>query len=128
MFIMEPVSSLFDYLLFAVMLYGFNSWHNQSLFQTGWFVESLVSQIMIVHILRTDKIPFIQSMASIPVLMMTSLVMVLGIWLPYSPFSGALGLSALPQTYWPILFAMMLGYIVLAQAVKTWYTHQSKLI
>lgn len=128
MFVMGPVSSLFDYILFAVMLYGFNSWHNQSLFQTGWFVESLVSQIMIVHILRTDKIPFIQSMASTPVLIMTSLVMVFGIWLPYSPFSEALGLSALPQTYWPILFAMMLGYVVLAQAVKTWYNHQSKLI
>ncbi len=127
MFVMGPVSSLFDYILFAVMLYVFNGWHNQSLFQTGWFVESLVSQIMIVHILRTDKIPFIQSMASMPVLIMTSLVMVLGIWLPYSPFSEALGLSALPQTYWPILFAMMLGYVVLAQAVKTWYNHHIKL-
>jgi len=127
MFVMGPVSSLFDYILFAVMLYGFHSWHNQSLFQTGWFVESLVSQIMIVHILRTDKIPFIQSMASIPVLIMTSLVMAFGIWLPYSPFSEALGLSALPQTYWPILFAMMLGYVVLAQVVKTWYNHRNKL-
>ncbi|MDD5401071.1 MAG: magnesium-translocating P-type ATPase [Sulfurimonas sp.] len=127
MFVMGPVSSLFDYILFAVMLYVFNGWHNQSLFQTGWFVESLVSQIMIVHILRTDKIPFIQSMASAPVLIMTSLVMVLAIWLPYSLFSEALGLSALPQMYWPILFAMMLGYVVLAQAVKTWYNYQNKL-
>lgn len=127
MFVMGPVSSLFDYILFIVMLYGFDSWCNESLFQTGWFVESLVSQIMIVHILRTDKIPFLESMASVPVLLMTSLVMIFGILLPYSPFSEALGLSVLPHMYWSILFIMMLGYIVLAQAVKTWYNHQNSI-
>ena len=123
MLVMGPVSSLFDYILFAVMLYIFQCWENPSLFQTGWFVESLVSQTMIVHILRTNKLPFIQSVASVPVLIMTSFVMLFGMFLPYSPFAQTLGFQALPMLYWFILLMMMLAYIVLAQSVKQWYSN-----
>lgn len=123
MLVMGPVSSLFDYILFAVMLYIFQCWENPSLFQTGWFVESLVSQTMIVHILRTNKLPFIRSVASVPVLIMTSFVMLFGMFLPYSPFAQTLGFQALPMLYWFILLMMMLAYIVLAQSVKQWYSN-----
>ncbi|ARU49772.1 Magnesium-transporting ATPase, P-type 1 [Sulfurospirillum diekertiae] len=111
MLIVGPTSSVFDYITFGVMIYIFDAWHNEALFQTGWFVESLISQTLIVHIIRTDKIPFFQSTASLPVILMTASIMCLGIWLPFSPFAASLGLVALPTEYWSILGVMMIGYI-----------------
>jgi len=121
MLIVGPTSSVFDYITFGVMIYVFNAWTNEALFQTGWFVESLISQTLIVHIIRTNKIPFIQSTASLPVILMTASIMCLGVWLPFSPFAKTLGLVALPVGYWSILVAMMIGYVLLTQTVKMYY-------
>lgn len=121
MLIVGPTSSVFDYITFGVMLYFFHAWNNEALFQTGWFVESLISQTLIVHIIRTNKIPFFQSRASLPVILMTTAIMCLGIWLPFSPLAPTLGLVALPKEYWGILFVMMIGYVFLTQSVKMYY-------
>lgn len=117
-----PISSIFDYTTFFVMLYVFGCWDpaRASLFQTGWFVESLITQTLIVHVIRTDKIPFIQGRASWPLTLTTVSIMVIAAWLPYSPIASALGFTALPLLYWPILFVTLLCYVVLTQFVKMW--------
>ncbi|HVN54445.1 MAG TPA: magnesium-translocating P-type ATPase [Anaerolineaceae bacterium] len=116
-----PISSIFDYLTFYIMLYVFNCWNNPALFHTGWFVESLFTQTLIIHVLRTNRIPFFQSRASPQLMLTTLLVVAIGVWLPVSPIASSLGLVALPALYWPFLLAMMAGYIVLTQLMKTWY-------
>jgi Mg2+-importing ATPase len=88
------------------------------LFQTGWFVESLMTQTLIIHVIRTNKIPFLQSRSSLPLVVTSALVMAVGIWLPYSPFASSLGFVELPPLYWPILLLTLLGYIGLTQTMK----------
>ena len=118
-----PLSSIFDYTTFALMwfVFGANSIEKQALFQTGWFVEGLLSQTLIVHMIRTQKIPFFQSIASFPLLVTTLLVMGIGIYLPYSPIGAYLGFVALPLSYFPWLFLTLLCYSLLVQGVKMWY-------
>jgi Mg2+-importing ATPase len=115
-----PISSIFDYTTFFVMLWVFNCWDpsHASLFQTGWFVESLMTQTFIIHVIRTNKIPFIQSRASVPLTLTTLAIMAFGIWLPSSPLSSALGLTQLPRLYWPILLITLFGYMALTQVIK----------
>ncbi len=115
-----PISSLFDYATFFVMLYFFNAWENAALFQTGWFIESLLSQTLIVHVIRTDKIPFIQSRASIPLTLTTLGICCLGLWFPFSPFAESLGLVALPHSYWLFLGPILFCYMCLTQILKSW--------
>jgi P-type Mg2+ transporter len=117
-----PISSIFDYTTFFVMLYVFHCWDpsRAPIFQTGWFVESLMTQTLIVHVIRTNKIPFIQSRASRPLMLTTLSIMAFGAWLPYSGVGAALGFAHLPRLYWPILAATLLAYVCLTQAVKTW--------
>jgi P-type Mg2+ transporter len=115
-----PISSIFDYTTYFVMLFVFHAWNNAKLFQTGWFVESLMTQTLIIHVIRTNKIPFLQGRASWPLTATTVLIMALGAWLPFSPAAGALGFVPLPPLYWPILGATLLCYVVLTQIVKTW--------
>ena len=117
-----PISSIFDYTTFFVMLYVFGCWDpaRTSLFQTGWFVESLITQTLIVHVIRTNQIPFIQSRASWQLTMTTVAIMSLAVWLPYSPLAATLGFTALPPLYWPILLATLLCYVTLTQVVKNW--------
>jgi Mg2+-importing ATPase len=117
-----PISSIFDYTTFFVMLYVFGCWDpaRASLFQTGWFVESLITQTLIVHVIRTNKIPFIQGRASWQLTLTTVSIMAVAAWLPYSPVAHALGFIALPPLYWPILLVTLLCYVVLTQAVKMW--------
>ena len=118
-----PISSIFDYILFAVMFFVFkaNSPEHQSLFQTGWFVEGLLSQTLIVHMIRTKKIPFIQSWASAPLTALTSLVIVLGLIIPFTPIAGVLSMEPLPLAYFPWLIGILLAYAFLTQLVKNWY-------
>jgi Mg2+-importing ATPase len=115
-----PVSSIFDYTTYFVMLYLFDCWNpsRASLFQTGWFVESLMTQTLIIHVIRTDKLPFIQSRASWPLTVMTVLIMAVGVWLPFSPLASVLGFTPLPRLYWPFLIATLACYVVLTQLVK----------
>jgi P-type Mg2+ transporter len=117
-----PISSIFDYTTFGVMLYVFHCWapSRAPLFQTGWFVESLMTQTLIIHVIRTNKIPFLQSRASLPLTATTLAIMALGMWLPYSPVAPALGLTGLPAMYWPILLLTLLSYVVLTQIIKVW--------
>jgi Mg2+-importing ATPase len=117
-----PCSSVFDYTTFFVMLYVFGCWDpaNASLFQTGWFVESLLTQTLIIHVIRTNRIPFLQSWASWPLIVTTAVIMGLGAWLPFSPLGPAFGFTPLPLLYWPLLAVTLLGYVLLTQAVKTW--------
>ena len=117
-----PISSIFDYTTFFVMLYVFGCWDpaRASLFQTGWFVESLITQTLVVHVIRTNHIPFIQSRASWQLTMTTVGIMATAAWLPYSPLARTLGFTALPPLYWPILLATLFCYIVLTQLVKMW--------
>ncbi len=117
-----PISSIFDYTTFFVMLWIFKAWDpsRASLFQTGWFVESLMTQTLIIHIIRTNKIPFLQSRASWALTLTTLSIMAFGIFLPYSPLAPALGFTHLPPLYWPILMGTLLGYMGLTQIVKMW--------
>jgi len=120
MLFIGPISSLFDYVTFGVLLYFFDAWNNEALFQTGWFVESLLSQTLIVHVIRTGKIPFIQSKPSFPLLVTTIGICLLGLWLPNSPFAHALGLTPLPHAYLLALLGILFGYMLLTQLVKAW--------
>ena len=118
-----PISSIFDIVTYLVMWHvlGCNSPEHQSLFQSGWFIEGLLSQTLIVHMIRTRKIPFIQSRATWPVIGMTTLVMVIGIVIPFTSFGASIGLQALPLSYFPWLVGILLSYCVLTQLVKNWY-------
>jgi len=91
-----------------------------SLFQTGWFVESLMTQTLIIHVIRTNKIPFIQSRASWPLIATTVVIMAVGLFLPVSPLGGYLGFAPLPDLYWPLLFVTLLAYVLLTQLIKWW--------
>jgi Mg2+-importing ATPase len=115
-----PVSSLFDYATFALMAWFFHALGNPSLFQTGWFIESLLSQTLVVHVIRTNRIPFVESKASRALVWTTIAVCAFGVVLPHSPLAGWLGLTPLPWNYWPALGAILVGYLALVQFVKSW--------
>jgi Mg2+-importing ATPase len=113
-----PISSLFDYATYFTLLYAFQARENPSLFQTGWFVESVLSQTLIVHVIRTGGIPFIDSRASAPLLVTTIAICAAAMWLPFSGFAPLLGLAPLPGAYWFALAAILLCYLGLTQSVK----------
>ncbi|PIB66947.1 MULTISPECIES: magnesium-translocating P-type ATPase [unclassified Pseudomonas] len=123
-----PTSSIFDITTFALMWYVFaaNSVEMQTLFQSGWFIEGLLSQTLVVHMLRTRKIPFFQSTAAWPVLMMTCVVIVLGIYVPFSPLGTLVGLQPLPLAYFPWLVGTLVSYCCVAQLMKTIYIRRFK--
>ncbi len=117
-----PCSSVFDYTTYLMMLYIFDGWDpaNESLFQTGWFVESLLTQTLIIHIIRTNRIPFLQSLASWPMIATTAAIMTIGMWLPFSPLGPWLSFTPLPGLYWPLLALTLFCYVLLTQGVKLW--------
>jgi Mg2+-importing ATPase len=121
-----PISSIFDITTYCVMWYvfGYNSLDQQSLFQSGWFIEGLLSQTLIVHMIRTQKIPFIQSRAAIPLLVMTGVIMAIGIALPMTSASHYFRLHALPLTFFPWLVAILAGYMALTQAMKGFFVRR----
>jgi len=123
MIFIGPISSIFDITTFLLMWYifGCNSPEHQSLFQSGWFIEGLLSQTLIVHMIRTRKIPFIQSRASLPVIITTFAIMGIGIAIPFISIGVSIGLSPLPWSYFPWLVAILLSYCILTQMVKVWY-------
>jgi Mg2+-importing ATPase len=129
-----PMSSIFDYATFALMWYYFGcSAYNDpgataaqqtmhaSLFQTGWFVESLLTQTMIVHIIRTRRVPFFGSSASVHLTLTTLVIMGIASWLPYSPFASSLGMVPLPAIYWAWIAGFLVTYGILTHFVKTWF-------
>ena len=123
-----PISSIFDYATFALMWFVFKcSQHGvegdywEQLFHSGWFVESLLTQTMIVHIIRTNRIPFIQSAPSWPLLIGTLTVMAIGSYLPYSSFAPSLHMVPLPGVFWLWMVAFLVGYAFLCHYVKVWF-------
>lgn len=124
-----PCSSIFDYTTYFLLLYVFNCWdvstpaaaaHSESLFQTGWFVESLLTQTLVIHVIRTNKIPFLQSRPSAFLMGTSALIMAVGVALPATELGNYLGFTALPPLYWPYIAATLLSYVLLTQLVKAW--------
>ncbi|EZP66477.1 magnesium-translocating P-type ATPase [Pseudomonas sp. RIT357] len=118
-----PISSIFDITTFALMWYVFdaNTPDHQTLFQSGWFVVGLLTQTLIVHMIRTPKIPFLQSRAAMPLMVMTGVIMAVGIFLPMGPLAHYFKLQALPSLYFVFLPVILLAYMALTQAVKGYY-------
>jgi Mg2+-importing ATPase len=128
MIFIGPISSIFDYATYGLMLWVFHCWayrqpgdYYEKLFHTGWFVESLLTQTLIVHIIRTRRIPFIQSRPSPGLLLTTLLAVLVAVWLPFSPAANYLGFVPLPPMYWLWLAGFLLTYCVLTHGVKTWF-------
>lgn len=121
-----PVSSVFDILTYCVMwfVFGANAPEHQTLFQSGWFIEGLMTQTLVVHMIRTRKIPFVQSRPGMPLLIATSLIMAVGIFIPMGPIAHYFKLQALPLGYFPILALILAGYMVLTQGMKRFYTRR----
>jgi Mg2+-importing ATPase len=129
-----PMSSIFDYTTFALMLFFYgcikythpgtsaaDKTYYESLFHTGWFVESLLTQTMIVHIIRTNRIPFIQSIASPALIATTLVVMAAACVLPYTPLAGYFGFVPLPSSFWPWMVLTIVCYSILTHFVKTMF-------
>ncbi len=129
-----PISSIFDYATFGLMWFilkvseflnplmpAGEKIYYRDLFQTGWFVESLLTQTLIVHIIRTRKVPFFGSMASLPMVLTTLFIMAIGAWLPYSPFAPILGFVPLPAVYWLWIAGFLISYSILTHFIKTWF-------
>jgi Mg2+-importing ATPase len=134
MFFIGPISSIFDYATFFLMLYFFgcaaftapgtgeaNRAYLEKLFHTGWFVESILTQTLIVHIIRTQRIPFIQSRASKTLMFATVTIMAIGAWLPYSRLAHFFGLVPLPPLFFAWTAGFLLAYSILTHTVKTWF-------
>jgi P-type Mg2+ transporter len=121
-----PISSLFDILTYALMWFVFHadSPERQTLFQTGWFVEGLLTQTLIVHTIRTQKIPFLQSRAGPALMFMTGAIMAIGVFIAMGPVSNYFKMQPLPLLYFPFLVAILLGYMILTQAMKGFYARR----
>ena len=118
-----PISSVFDITTFLLLWFVFHAKGpgGEAIFQSGWFIESLLSQTLIVHMIRTEKIPFLQSRAAVPVLLLTSVIMGIGLYLPYSTLGSAVSLVRVPAAFFGWLVVTLLAYGALTQLVKTWY-------
>ena len=121
MLFIGPISSIFDYATYGMMIFVFHAWTNPSLFQTGWFVESLLTQTLIIHVIRTAKVPFFQSRASGALILTTIIVCLIASGLPYTPLGMTLGFSPLPPLYWLITAGFMLAYATITHLVKSWF-------
>ena len=121
-FIIGPISSIFDFATFGIMIWVFNA--SPSLFQTGWFVESLTTQILVIHIIRTNKVPFIGSRASKSLLLATIGTVLVGALIPYTFIGGFFGFTPLPPLFFGILLAMSVAYLILVQFVKTLFARR----
>jgi Mg2+-importing ATPase len=119
-----PISSLYDFATFAVMIYVFDA--HAPLFRSGWFVESLATQSLVVFVIRTRRVPFFSSRPSRPLLGTTLGVVALGIALPYSPVAHALGFRSLPLLFLAILGGMTVTYLGLVEAgKKLFFRHET---
>ncbi len=123
MLIMGPLSSLFDVLTFLLLWWGFDarSVAHAALFQSGWFLEGLFSQILAVHLLRTHRVPFLHSRAALPLLLASGGALVVGFWLPMTRLGTLLGLVPLPPAYSCWLLLILGGYCLLTELTKRWY-------
>jgi Mg2+-importing ATPase len=118
-----PISSVFDIATFALMWWVFdaNTVARQTLFQSGWFVVGLLTQTLVVQMIRTPKLPFVESWASAPLIVMTLAIMLVGLWLPMGPLAGDFKLQALPASYFAWLVGILLAYCTLTTVMKRIY-------
>jgi len=125
MILIGPVSSIFDYCTFGIMWYyfGADSENFQTLFQTGWFIEGMITQLLIVHVIRTKHFPFIKSKPSIQLLAGTVICIIIAIGLIYLPFASAIPFQPLPGIYYAFLIAINVCYFILTQISKMIYYH-----
>ena len=119
MVIIGPISSIFDFLTYGVMLFIFHA--SAALFHTGWFIESLCTQTLVIHVIRTEKIPFFESRPSKFLIFTSIFIVSLGIIIPFSPLAKAFGFVVPPRGYFVALFLMVTTYLFLVQAVKVWF-------
>lgn len=119
-----PVSSLFDFVTYALMLGVFHAWGNPQLFQSGWFVESLLTQTLIIHIIRTAKVPFVESRASAALIATSVAIACVGVAMPLTPLGTLFGFVPLPVAYWPCLAATVVVYALVTHVMKTWYVRR----
>ena len=126
MIVFGPVSSVFDILTYALMwfVFGATTEAQSPLFQAGWFFEGLATQTLIVHMIRTQKVPFIQSRPAMPLLVTTIAIVLFGMLIVIGPFAHVFKFAPLPAAYFPWWAAMVLGYVVLTQVVKSWYVRR----
>ena len=120
MVLVGPVSSIFDFLTFAIMWWVFEGYMFPSLFQTGWFIDSLFSQTLVVYVIRTRKLPFLQSRPSRGLITTTLFVLSVGVIIPYTKLADFFGFVRPPALYFWLLAAMMVVYLFLVQIVKNW--------
>jgi Mg2+-importing ATPase len=119
MMIIGPISSIYDFLTYGVMLFIFHS--SAELFHTGWFIESLCTQTLVIHVIRTGKIPFVESRPSRFLILMSVLIVSIGIAIPFSPLAKPFGFVKPPPMYFVALFLMVSTYLLLVQVVKKWF-------
>jgi magnesium-transporting ATPase (P-type) len=110
--------SVFDFILFGIMIFIFNAWNNQSLFQTGWFVNYITIQVATLYVIRTSQTSFINSFPGGKLMISHILVLLVAFMLPYFPISKDLNLTYLPSLYWVVLFAIVLGYLFVSHIIK----------
>jgi P-type Mg2+ transporter len=115
MMVIGPLSSIYDFLTFGVLLWVFRA--SEALFQTGWFVESLATQTLVLFVIRTVGTPW-RSRPSLPLAMTTVLVVLIGVMLPFTPLAATLGFVPLPGAYFVFLGGVTLTYLVLVEVVK----------
>jgi Mg2+-importing ATPase len=119
-----PISSIFDYVTYFTMLYMFHAWDKPALFQTGWFVESLLSQTLIIHIIRTSKVPFFESRASVALIATSLIIAAVGVAMPFTWLGGFLGFVPPPPLYWIALPLILASYAALAYCMKAWFVRR----
>ena len=118
MLVLGPINVVFDYITFAVLIFGFNALQNKALFQTGWFVKTLIAEILVIHAIRTDKIPFIQSNASVWIFLMNIFIISLTVWMLFSHVALHLGFVKLPVLYWILLVFILLAYLIVTKIIN----------
>ncbi len=119
MFTFGPISSLFDFATFGVMLLLFHATESQ--FQAGWFIESIATQTLIIFVIRTRRVPFLRSRPSLGLTLASLGVVAAGVWLPFSPLAGVLGFEPLPVPFFLALVGMIVLYLVLVEFTKVWF-------
>jgi Mg2+-importing ATPase len=116
MSVFGPISSIFDFLTFFVMLGLLHASHSE--FRSGWFVESLATQTLVVFVIRTRRVPFLRSRPSLPMLVTPTMCALIGAVLPFTPLAGLLGFASLPVSFFLILLGMIASYLLLVEIAK----------
>jgi Mg2+-importing ATPase len=114
-----PISSVFDFITFGVMLWGFHA--GPALFRSGWFVESLATQTLVIFAIRTRRIPFFRSRPSMPLTLAALSVAAIGAVLPFTPLAHVLGFQPLPGLFFLALAGMVISYLALIEVGKHWF-------